>query len=145
MAGVIKDDRVEQPLTDRSTAELVKLASEQVSRLVRDELRLAQIELARKGKHAGIGVGLFGTAGFLALYGLAALFAAAALALALVLPAWLATLIVAVALLAIAGLMVLIGRGQVKRASPPVPAEAVDSVKEDIGTVAEAVKERGQR
>jgi Flp pilus assembly protein TadB len=145
MADVVKDDRVEQPLTDRSTAELVKLASEQVSRLVRDELRLAQIELARKGKHAGIGVGLFGTAGFLALYGLAALFAAAALALALILPAWLATLIVAVALLAIAGVMVLIGRGQVKRASPPVPAEAVDSVKEDIGTVTEAVKERGHR
>lgn len=145
MADVIKDDRVEQPLTDRSTAELVKLASEQVSRLVRDELRLAQIELARKGKHAGIGVGLFGTAGFLALYGLAALFATAALALALVLPAWLATLIVAVALLAIAGVMVLIGRGQMKRASPPVPAEAVDSVKEDIGTVTEAVKERGHR
>jgi Flp pilus assembly protein TadB len=145
MADVIKDDRVEQPLTDRSTAELVKLASEQVSRLVRDELRLAQIELARKGKHAGIGVGLFGTAGFLALYGLAALFAAAALALALVLPAWLATLIVAVALLAIAGILALIGRGQMKRASPPVPAEAVDSVKEDIGTVTEAVKERGHR
>jgi Flp pilus assembly protein TadB len=145
MADVIKVDRVEQPMTDRSTAELVKLASEQVSRLVRDELRLAQIELARKGKHAGIGVGLFGAAGFLALYGLAALFAAATLALALVLPAWLATLIVAVALLAIAGILVLIGRGQLKRASPPVPAEAVDSVKEDIGTVTEAVKERGHR
>jgi Flp pilus assembly protein TadB len=145
MADVVKDDRVGQPLTDRSTAELVKLASEQVSRLVRDELRLAQVELARKGKHAGIGVGLFGTAGFLALYGLAALFAAAALALALVLPAWLATLIVAIVLLAIAGILALIGRGQVKRASPPVPAEAVDSVKEDIGTVTEAVKERGHR
>jgi Flp pilus assembly protein TadB len=145
MADVVKDDRVGQPLTDRSTAELVKLASEQVSRLVRDELRLAQVELARKGKHAGIGVGLFGTAGFLALYGLAALFAAAALALALVLPAWLATLIVAIVLLVIAGILALIGRGQVKRASPPVPAEAVDSVKEDIGTVTEAVKERGHR
>jgi Flp pilus assembly protein TadB len=145
MADVVKDDRIGQPLTDRSTAELVKLASEQVSRLVRDELRLAQVELARKGKHAGIGVGLFGTAGFLALYGLAALFAAAALALALVLPAWLATLIVAIALLAIAGILALIGRGQVKRASPPVPTAAVDSVKEDIGTVTEAVKERGHR
>lgn len=145
MADVIKDDRVGQPLTDRSTAELVKLASEQVSRLVRDELRLAQIELARKGKHAGIGVGLFGAAGFLALYGVAALFATAIIALALVLPAWLAALIVSVALLAIAGILMLIGRGQVKRATPPVPAEAVGSVKEDIGTVTEAVKERGHR
>jgi hypothetical protein len=145
MADVIKNDRVGQPLTDRSTAELVKLASEQVSRLVRDELRLAQVELARKGKHAGIGVGLFGAAGFVALYGVGALIATAIIALALVLPAWLAALIVSVALLVLAGIMMLIGRGQVKRATPPMPAEAVDSVKEDIGTVTEAVKERGHR
>jgi Flp pilus assembly protein TadB len=145
MADVIDDDRVGQPLTDRSTADLVKLASEQISRLVRDELQLAQIELARKGKHAGIGVGLFGTAGFLAIYALGALIATAALALALVLPAWLAVLIVAVVLLAIAGVLVLLGRSQMRRAFPPVPAEAVDSVKEDIGTVTEAVKERGHR
>jgi len=146
MADLINEERAPEPLGDRSTAELVKLASEQISHLVRDELRLAQLELARKGKHAGIGIGLFGGAGFVALYGLAALAATAILALALVLPYWLASLIVAVALFLVAGIMALIGRSQVKRASPPMPEQAVSSVKQDIDTVTEAVKEsRGQR
>jgi hypothetical protein len=60
-------------------------------------------------------------------------------------PARLASLIVGVVLLFIAGGMAMIGRARVKRATPPVPERAVDSVKEDIGTVAEAVKERGYR
>jgi hypothetical protein len=146
MADLINEERAPQPLDGRSTAELVKLASEQISHLVRDELRLAQLELARKGKHAGIGIGLFGSAGFTALYGLGALVATAILALALVLPYWLASLIVAVALFLVAGIMALIGRSQVKRASPPMPEQAVSSVKQDIDTVTEAVREsRGQR
>ena len=45
--------------SDQSTAELVKQAADQISRLVRDELRLAQAELTRKGKQAGVGVGTF--------------------------------------------------------------------------------------
>jgi Protein of unknown function (DUF1469). len=40
-----------------STGELVSQLSEQVSHLVRDELRLAQAELKQKGKRAGIGPG----------------------------------------------------------------------------------------
>jgi hypothetical protein len=145
MTDLINKERTGQPLTDRSTADLVKLASEQISHLIRDELRLAQAELARKGKHAGIGIGLFGGAGFLALYAVAGLFATAVLALALVMPAWLACLIVTAALLAVAGLMAVIGRIQVKRASSPVPQQTVDSLKEDIGAVAGALKERGHR
>ncbi len=145
MTDVINEERTGQPLAERSTAELVKLASEQMSRLVRDELRLAQAELSRKGKHAGIGVGLFGGAGVVALYGVAALGATLVVVLDLVMPLWLATLIVAVLLLAIAGVMALIGRNQVKQAAPPMPEGTVDSVKKDIGTVTEAVRERGHR
>jgi Flp pilus assembly protein TadB len=132
-------------LDDRSIAELVKLASEQISRLVRDELRLAQAELAVKGKHAGIGIGLFSGAGVFVFYGVGAVLATVILALALVMPAWLAALIVAVALFLFAAIMALIGRGQVRRASPPMPETAVTSVRQDIETVTEAVKERGHR
>ncbi|MDT4989260.1 MAG: hypothetical protein QOI74_3354 [Micromonosporaceae bacterium] len=145
MTDLIEDARTTRPLADRSTAELVKLAAEQASRLLRDELRLAQGELTRKGKHVGIGIGLFSGAGLLVVYAVAGLLATAVLALALVLPAWLACLIVTGALLLTAGLMMVIGRVQLKRASPPVPRQAVDSVKEDIDTVTEAVKDRGQR
>lgn len=128
-----------------STAELVKTASEQISRLVRDELRLAQAEIAQKGRHAGIGAGLFGAGGLVALYGVAGLLTAAVLLLAYVMPAWLAAVIVGVLLLAVAGVLALIGRRQVRQATPMVPEDVVRNVKADVATVAEAVKERGHR
>src|SRR5688572_31389683 len=87
-----------RPVGEQSTSELVQRASEQISRLVRDELALAKAELAEKGRHAGIGVGLFGGGGALALYGLGVLITTAILALDLVMAAWLAALIVGVVL-----------------------------------------------
>jgi MFS family permease len=136
----------EHDATQRSTAELVKTASEQISRLVRDELRLAQAELARKGKHAGLGVGMFGAGGLIALYGVAALLTAVVLLLAYVMPAWLAATIVGVVLLIVAGILALVGKKQVQRATPVVPEDTVRNVKADMATVTEAVKhERSAR
>ncbi len=132
-------------LGDRSTGELVKLAAEQISRLVRDELKLAQAEITEKGKHAGKGIGMFGAAGVIALYGVAGLLTTIVLALSEVMAPWLAALIVTVILLIAAGILAVVGRGQVKQAAPPVPKEAVASVKADIDTVTEAVKDRGNR
>lgn len=144
MADVVNNGRAGQ-LSDRSTAELVKLAAEQVSRLVRDELRLAQVELAEKGRRAGIGAGMFGGAGVVALYGVAGLLTAAVLGLSYVLPPWLAALLVGVVLLVIAGVLALVGRGKVRQAAPAMPEDAVRSVKADINAVTEAVKDRGRR
>jgi uncharacterized membrane protein YqjE len=126
-----------QPASDASTAELVSRLGEQVSTLIRSELRLAQVELQEKGKRAGIGVGLFGGAGLVALFGAGALVACAILALALIMDAWLAALIVGVVLLAVAGILALVGRSQVQRAAPPLPTEAVEGIKHDIQTVKE--------
>ncbi|GAA0809634.1 phage holin family protein [Spirilliplanes yamanashiensis] len=126
---------------DQSTSELVQRASEQISRLVRDELALAKAELTEKGKHAGIGVGLFGGGGALALYGLGVLITTAILALDLVMPAWLAALIVAVVLFAAAGVLALVGKKQVQQAVPPMPTDATESVKADVDAVTAAVKE----
>jgi hypothetical protein len=122
-------------LSDRPVGELVQQLSEQVSRLVRDELRLAQAEMTQKGKRAGIGAGLMGGGGLVALYGIAAVVAAVGLLLALVVPAWAAALIVGGALLATAGVLALLGRSAARRATPPVPREAIDSVKADVETV----------
>ncbi|MEV0734051.1 phage holin family protein [Polymorphospora sp. NPDC050346] len=132
-----------RPVSEQSTAELVQHASEQVSRLVRDELALARAELTEKGKHAGVGAGLFGGGGALALYGLGALFVAFGLLLALVMPGWLAALIVAVVLFAAAGVLAMVGKKQVQQAVPPVPERAVDSVRADVDTVTMAVKSHG--
>jgi nitrate/nitrite transporter NarK len=122
------------------THKLVNDLSDQVSRLVRDELRLARLELTRKGRRAGFGAGLFGAAGMFGFLGGAALVAAAILLLALVLPAWAAAAIVAVALLAIAAVLGLVGRRQVKQAAPPVPSEALASVRADFDLVKEKVR-----
>jgi hypothetical protein len=129
----------------RSTAELVKLAAEQISTLVRDELKLAQVELTQKGKRAGVGVGMFGGAGVIALYGVGALLAAAIIALAAVLPAWLSALLVGVVLLAVAGLLAVLGKNQVSKAVPPVPQDAVASVKADLDVITHSVKNGSHR
>ncbi len=143
MADVLNGTPV-RPGADQSTAQLVQRASEQISRLVRDELALAKAELTEKGKHAGVGIGLFGGGASLALYGVGALIASAILALALVMPGWLAALIVAVVLFVIAGVLALAGKKQVSQAVPPMPKAASDSVRADIDAVTAAVKDRGR-
>jgi membrane protein len=128
------------PSTDASAGELVRQLSEQVSVLVRDELKLAQLELTRKGKQAGIGVGLLGSSGLIALYGVACLLAAAIIALSGVLRPWLAALIVGAALLAAAGLSALLGTGRLRKATPPVPQEAIADVKADVTEIKEGIR-----
>lgn len=126
---------------EHSTGELVKMMSEQVSTLIRSELKLAQLELTGKGKQAALGAGMFGTSGMVAFYGVGCLLACAIIAISGVVAAWLAALIVGVALLAAAGIAALLGKRRMRRVGPPVPAEAVASVKADV----EEVKERAHR
>jgi uncharacterized membrane protein YqjE len=126
---------------DRSVGELVKLLSEQVSVLARDELKLAQLEMARKGKRAGVGAGMLGGSGLIALYGMGCLIACVIIALSGVLAAWLAALIVGAVLLAVAGVAALVGKARLKKAAPPIPEEAVEGVKADV----EEIKERARR
>ncbi|HEY8300553.1 MAG TPA: phage holin family protein [Jatrophihabitans sp.] len=118
-----------------STGDLVSQLSEQTSRLIRDELRLAQLELTAKGKRAGAGVGLFGGAGLFAFYGVACVITAVILALAGPLPDWLAALIVGAALLIVAGIAALVGKREVASATPPVPEEAIAGLKQDAQTL----------
>ena len=117
---------------DRSVAELLRQLSDQTATLVRQELELAKTELSAKGKRAGIGAGMFGGAGVFGFYALGALTACAILALGTAVAGWLAALIVAVVYAAIAGALALRGKGKVQEATPPVPQQTVDSVKEDV-------------
>jgi uncharacterized membrane protein YqjE len=145
MADVLKPSGTAQPATEQTTAELVQQATEQVTRLVRNELALAKAELAEKGKHAGIGIGLFSGSGVFALYGTGALVATLIVVFDLFLPLWLAALIVTAALFLIAGVLALIGKSQVSKAVPPEPMAAIESVKADVDEVKQAVaRERGK-
>ncbi|MDQ6822831.1 MAG: phage holin family protein [Actinomycetota bacterium] len=120
------------PSSEESISELVKQLTEQTSRLARQEVGLAKAELAEKGKRAGIGAGMFGGSAVLGFYALGAVVAAAVLGLATAVTAWLAALIIAAVLGAGAGILALRGRTKVQQATPPVPEQATESVKEDV-------------
>jgi uncharacterized membrane protein YqjE len=114
---------------------LVHQLTQQVPELIRSEMRLAQAEVAQKGKRAGVGIGMFSVAGLLAFFAFGSLVATAILALALVVDAWLAALVVALVLLAAAAVAGLVGRNKVAEAGPPAPERAIEGLKEDIATV----------
>jgi len=97
--------------------------------------------MMRTGKRAGLGIGMFSGGGLLALYGLGCLLAAAIIGLATAVAAWLAALIIGAGLLAAAGIAVQAGRAELRKAKPPAPERAVDSVRADV----EEIKESAHR
>jgi Putative Actinobacterial Holin-X, holin superfamily III len=126
---------------EHSTGELVTMLSEQVSTLIRDELKLARLEMTSKGKQAALGTGMFGVSGVMAVYGAGCLLACAIIAISGEVAAWLAALIIGAALLVVAACVAALGRARLHRAAPPVPTEAVASVRADV----EEIKERAHR
>ncbi len=119
-------------LREQSMGELFKKLSDDMSTLVRQELRLAQAEMTEKGKRAGIGAGMFGGAGFLGVMAFATLTACIIAALAKGMDVWLAALIVTVVYAAGAGLLALRGKERIQTATPAVPEQTVETVKEDV-------------
>ena len=102
---------------------------------MRDELRLAQLEVSGKAKKAGLGVGMFGAAGLLALYGVGVSSpprssrspwrwtpgSRPSSSPSCCSPA--------------AGVAALLGKKRVQEAAPPVPTKAVESLKRDVDAV----------
>ncbi len=124
------------PTTKRSLLSLVSEVPALVGDLVRAELDTFKAELAAKGKNVGLGAGLLAAAGAFALFALGVLVATAVLALALVLPAWLAALIVAIVLLVLAGILALVGINRVKAGTQL----DIDGAKASIGADIQAIK-----
>ena len=104
-------------------------------------MRLAQVELQEKGKKFGVGAGMFGAGGLVAFFGMAAVIVAIVLALATAIAAWLSALIVGVVLLAVAGAAALMGKKQIEQATPAMPEQTIETVKEDV----EHVKSKAKR
>jgi uncharacterized membrane protein YqjE len=129
---------------DSSLADLARQLSTQTTELVHQEVELAKAELRDKGKRAGIGAGMFGGAGALGLYALGALTAAIIAGIAEALPVWASALIVAVLYGAIAGILALRGKNKVQQATPPLPEETVQSVKEDVRYTKQRAQEARQ-
>jgi MFS family permease len=127
--------------TQASLGELVQRLSQQTATLVRQEMRLAQAELKEKGKRAGIGAGLFGGAGVVALAAFGAMVAGLILLLGEAVAMWISAFIVTGALAVLAGVMALVGKNQVAQATPPKPEAAIESVQADVAEI----KERARR
>jgi MFS family permease len=133
-----------QATQDRSLADLARQLSNQTTELARHEVELAKAELQVKGKRAATGGGMFGGAGALGVYALGALTAAIIAGIAEALPVWAAALIVAALYGAIAGILALRGKKKVQQATPPLPEETVQSVKEDVRYTKQRAQEARQ-
>ena len=129
--------------TDQPVGELLRELSQQTSTLVRQELELARLELTEKGRAAGLGIGMFGGAGVFGFWALGALTAAVILILATLMTSWLAAAVVTAALALIAGVLALTGRTKLGQATPAMPTQTAETVKEDV-QVTKAAASRGR-
>ena len=131
----MSDLKAPEQSTKKSLGSLLGSLPELISRLIRGEIQLAKTELVTKLKEAGVRAGLLVGAALFGFFLLAVLIAAGVLGLAAVVAPWLAALIVAAVLLVITGVLALLGVKALKKGVPPVPQQAVDSVKADVAAL----------
>ncbi len=116
----------------RPISELLKELSQETATLVHQEVELAKAELSQKGRRAKMGALTFGVAVTVGLGAFGAFTAFLILGLAAVVPAWLSGLVVAVVYAAIAAGLGMQGKDQLQKASPALPEQTLESVKEDV-------------
>lgn len=116
----------------KTTAELAGDLTRQITGLVHSEIQLAKAEVSEKGRRFGFGAGGFGFSGLMGLFGFGCLVAAAVVAVHLEVVLWAACLAVGFGCLVVAAFAALLARRQVKKATPPVPTQAIESTKEDV-------------
>ena len=115
-----------------SVSELIKDLSRDVSDLVRQEIELARAEMMEKGKKAGIGAGMFGGAALMGAAAVGGSMATIIIVLDLWMPLWLAALITTVFYAAVAAVLAMRGRDELRQTGTPIPEKTKESVKEDI-------------
>lgn len=133
------EPRHEPAKQDMPLSELTARLHDEVRDLVRAEIALAKTEAKQRAKRAGLGVGMFGTAGLLAYFAAACAVAGLVLGLSNVVQPWLAALISAAALLVVAVFVALPGRRGFRAQHPQVPADSLESIKADADAVRTAV------
>lgn len=114
----------------RPLGTVIASAVDGVRTLVRKHVELARIEITEAAGVRAKGVGMMAAAGVFGVFAVAFMAASASAALDLVLPRWAANLIVAIAFLAIAGALVLVGRHAMQTA-PSGTERTKEMLKED--------------
>src|SRR5689334_4015447 len=122
----------DRDLRERPLGEVAKELTSDVSLLVRQEIALAKAEMAKKGRTAAPGLGMFGGAGLVALCAAGAITASLVLIFSLFLPDWAAALIIGSALAAVAYGLIRQGKGRIADAGKPVPEQTIETMKEDL-------------
>lgn len=133
-------ERASLDLRQEPVGQLIKQVSDDAKALLGTEAKLAKAEMAGKVKDVGVGAGMFGGAGYVAHLAVLGLMLTVIFALATAMQAWLAALLVTVVFAAIAGVLVLTGRKRIRSAGPPVPEQAIESLKETVETVKEEAR-----
>ena len=124
----------------RSLFSLLRELPATLLELVRIEFEELKREMGRKLKKLGLGALLISIAATLGLFLLGTLVAAAILGLALIMPAWLAALVVSGGLLILMIILLAAGVSTFKKGNPPLPTETFDAIIED----ARALKGEGR-
>ena len=118
-----------------------KTVAEHASAIVRLEIELAAMELKRKVVALGLGIAFGLGAALFLLFMFGFLFASIAAAFATTVSTWLALLITAGILFALAGLLVVLAIGRIRKGTPPIPQQAIREAK----LTADALKGDGTR
>ena len=106
-----------------------KSVAEHASAIARLEVELAVLELKKKVSTLGIGIGMGVGGALFAFFGLGFVFATIAAGLATTMSVWLALLIVTLGLFVIAAALVFVALRLIKKATPPVPEQAIAEAK----------------
>ena len=125
-------ERIRDDLHEASLGEVAKQLTQDMSTLVRQEVALAKAELTQKGKELGKGGALVGGAAVAGWMALLALTLCLVFLLALVMPTWVAALIVTLVWGAVAAVLGMRGRDLIRAGAPPIPEQTIESVKEDV-------------
>ncbi len=115
----------------RSIADVVQDIIGNIQRVIRAELRLAKTEISEEAAKAGRATAIIAAGGVLALYAFALLLTTILLALAMVIPGWLAALIL-FAITAVGGAVLLSVGKKRFRAVHPAPEKTIATVKENV-------------
>lgn len=120
------------PKSKQSLLTLVSELPGQITALIKAEIDAFKADISGKAKNVGLGIGLFVGAAVFAFFAIIVFIALAVIALDLVLPLWLAALIVAVALLLVAVILALIGLNRVKKGTKHDPDGVTASIQRDV-------------
>ncbi len=124
-----------RPSKKRNVFQLVSDLPTTVKELVQGEIALLKAEIIGKLKALGIGAAILVGAAVVLFVMLVMLFVSVAFALSLVMPGWLAAIVVALFLLVVAAILAVIGIRIIKAQMPPLPEESINSIKRDLHAI----------